>query len=196
LRRLETGPDQASNSLIARESNFTLAQGGEDIRWTVDGGFQDLGLPGIAYAVSSDGGVVVGSGSPLGNYNPTAFRWTQAGGMEDLGTLPGFTTSTAIGVSDDGQVVVGTAGPVLYSDPVLASHFDPTNRPFVWTAATGMQDLNDILAHAGVGLTGITLLGITGVSNDGKIVSCVARTPLNDPNDPYDFSGFIAQSPQ
>jgi hypothetical protein len=51
------------------------------------------------------------------------------------------------------------------------------------------------LANAGVDLTGITLLGITGISPDGHYVSGAARTPQNDPNDPNDFSGFIAQLP-
>jgi probable HAF family extracellular repeat protein len=70
----------------------------------------------FANAVSADGSVVVG-----GALNPIdirgevayegyrAFRWTRAGGMQDLGTLPGGNWSEAWGVSADGSVVVGGA---------------------------------------------------------------------------------------
>jgi probable HAF family extracellular repeat protein len=163
--------------------------------WTADGGFQDLGVSGCAYAVSADGSVVVGQASS--QLYPTAFIWTQAGGMQDLGTLPGLPYSLATGVSDDGQVVVGFSSDFgVPSGDGSDWDFFQTFRPFVWTAANGIQDLNGILANAGVDLTGITLLGITGVSTDGQFVCGVARTPQNDPNDPSDFSGFIAHLPQ
>jgi probable HAF family extracellular repeat protein len=169
--------------------------------WTANNGFQQLVGGGGAYAVTTDGSVVVGGPDSNGN----AFLWTQAGGMQELGTLPGTVSAPGIvgtaatGVSDDGQVVVGTAGvyPLLnfVGWNFTPFGYDLNSRPFVWTAATGMQDLNDILANAGVDLTGITLLGLTGVSTDGQYVCGVARTPQNDPNDPYDFSAFIAQLP-
>lgn len=161
--------------------------------WTAAGGFQDLASIGSAYAITADGSVVVGQA----NYPGTAFRWTQAGGLQDLGTLPGFSTSLATGVSDDGQIVVGIAAnfPGSYSD-ATGFGFGPDTRPFVWTAATGMQDLNTILANAGIDLTGISLYAITGISSDGQYVCGVARTPDNDPDDPNETSGFIAQLPQ
>ena len=46
------------------------------------------------------------SGSPTppsadgGNFNPHAFLWTKAGGMRDLGTLPGDVTSQALGINE------------------------------------------------------------------------------------------------
>jgi probable HAF family extracellular repeat protein len=60
------------------------------------------------HGVSADGAVVVGRmTNSAGWYR--AFRWTEAGGMEDLGTLPGGTSSEAFGVSADGSIVVGSS---------------------------------------------------------------------------------------
>jgi uncharacterized membrane protein len=150
-----------------------------------------LGFFGSAYAVTSDGSVVVGHANNAG-----AFLWTQAGGMQKLGTLPGFTDAEATGVSDDGQAVVGISAPRPLSRSNLGYDYDIDCRPFIWTAATGIQDLNQVLTNAGVDLTGITLYAITGVSPDGQYVCGQARTPQNDPNNPYETSGFIAQLPQ
>ena len=57
-----------------------------------------------AYAISADSSTVVGySTTASGN---RAFRWTEAGGMENLGSLDGG-HSYAYGVSEDGSTVVG-----------------------------------------------------------------------------------------
>ena len=176
---------------ISADGSVIVGDSGDAVIWTADSDLQDLGFPGTAYAVSSDGSVVVGQA----NY-ATAFRWTQAGGMQDLGTLPGYTNSMATGVSDDGQTVVGFAAnfPFFYGDSLgINGSFDTTCRAFIWTAATGMQDLTQVLADAGVDMTGITLVGALGISPDGLAVCGMMRTPENDPNDPYDSSPFIAQ---
>jgi probable HAF family extracellular repeat protein len=178
-------------SVVVGEGSDALFHATRAFLWTAAGGFQDLGIVGSAYAVTGDGSVVVGHA----NY-ATAFLWTQAGGMQDLGTLPGNRDAVATGVSDDGRVVVGIAAPRPLSRSNLGYDFDIDCRPFVWTAATGMQDLNQVLANAGVDLTGVTLFAITGMSPDGQLVSGVARTPNNDPNSPNETSGFIAQLPQ
>lgn len=59
-----------------------------------------------AYAVSANGGVIVGTTTtPAGQ---EAFRWTTIGGMEALGDLPGGgVSSVAYSVSADGAVIAG-----------------------------------------------------------------------------------------
>lgn len=63
-----------------------------------------------AYDASADGSVVVGAAIWSGDGRNRAFRWTQAGGMQNLGTLPGGIRSVARGVSSDGNVVAGWSG--------------------------------------------------------------------------------------
>jgi probable HAF family extracellular repeat protein len=80
--------------------------------------------------------------------------------MVDLGTLGG-SNSGALGVSADGSVVVGY------------SNYDGNNNvghAFRWTTATGMKDLNTLLANAGVNMTGITLASATAVSGNGQFI--------------------------
>jgi probable HAF family extracellular repeat protein len=72
--------------------------------------------------------------------------------MLNLGTLPGHTSSAALGVSSDGAVVVGGTG----------------TRAFRWTAADGMQDL-------GV-LPGMIRSWANEVSGDGRVVVGASET--------------------
>ena len=65
--------------------------------------------------------------------NNEAFRWTESGGLEGLGTLTGGSfPSAAYAVSADGTVVVG------------ASHAPWGIEAFAWTEAGGMQGLGDL----------------------------------------------------
>lgn len=139
---------------------------------SVDGGLlQSLGtLAGgqqaysWASAVSLDGSTIVGHfGQPGMPYNETElqhpFRWTAAGGMEDLGVPHGGSGGAgtyATSVSADGSVVVGT-----YS--IQADVY-----AFLWTASLGMVDLTAYLAQLGVDLTG-TLFSAY-VSADGSTI--------------------------
>ena len=102
------------------------------VRW--DGNtlqIQDLGfLSGYSltkpWSAAANGAACVG-----GAYSPhnRAFRWTESGGMQDLGTLGGQ-QSDAWDVSADGTVVVGRAQ-------------DSSNqwRAFIWREGIGMQAL-------------------------------------------------------
>jgi probable HAF family extracellular repeat protein len=117
---------------------------------------QDLGTLGgrfsWAYAVSADGSVVVGWVRNAAD-NTRAFRWWRAaGGMVNLGTLPGGYDSWAYGVSADGSVVVGMA----------------SGRAFRWTAAGGMEDLNT--TYASLLTNGSRLNVASAISPDGRYI--------------------------
>jgi probable HAF family extracellular repeat protein len=94
----------------------------------------DLGTlrPGSArvHAINSAGQVVGASGHPHGA-DTHAFFWEKAGGIRDLGTLPGGDYSTAFGINDSG-VVVGT------------SNTSTSQHAFTWSTATGLKDLGTL----------------------------------------------------
>jgi probable HAF family extracellular repeat protein len=117
----------------------------QSLTWlgTLGGDYSD------ARGVSADGSVVVGVAVNAA-WQYRAFRWTAAGGMQDLGTLGG-NWSRAYGVSADGAVVVG------FSD----------GRPFRWTAS-GMEDLN--ITYASLLTDGSALASATAISPDGRYI--------------------------
>ncbi len=163
---------------VATRSNDSPAA----FRWTAAGGAVDIGIPGDpqfggdeATDTSGDGSVVVGQmqgprvdlggGIILGTFR--AFRWASPfiTGLGVIGTVP-LTSSVSTGVSTDGSVVVGTSTP--NGSPASA---------FRWLSRTNMQDLNTLMASAGVDMTGKRLISATDVSGDGKtIVGQVAIT--------------------
>lgn len=104
------------------------------VRWTRSGAgyaITTIGSPpgasGIrAWSISGDGTTIVGNVvDPAFRNRP--FRWTQAGGFQDLGTLPGVVFGEALDVTTDGTNVVGNSG-----------------QAFVWTAAEGMKPLRTL----------------------------------------------------
>jgi probable HAF family extracellular repeat protein len=146
---------QGYNAATRRFEAFLLdTQGtgvGERLTWLGTLG----GSKSAANGVSADGSVVVGWAYNAAGL-PRAFRWTAAGGMQDLGT-PGGDLSEAYGVSADGSVVVG-----------YAYNAEGERRAFRWTAAGGMEDLNITYAHL---LTdGSVLLGARAISPDGRYI--------------------------
>src|SRR5262249_15846007 len=106
-------------------------------------------LASFAYGVTGDGAVVVGFSEIAGGSSEHAFRWTQAGGMVDLGSAKGAGgLSRAFKVRDEGNGMVGE------------SDF-PTGprRAFRWTQGGGFQDLDP----SGFGLA-------AAISGDGSVV--------------------------
>lgn len=142
--------------------------------WTPGGGMQTISLPstpptigGFAATdlyvngVSANGQVVVGDvEAPLSTFNTQAFRWTQAGGLQVLGYLPGGSSSSAIAANTDGSVIVGSG------DDGQAH-----SRAFRWTASGGMQSLGT--------LTGYAHSFASGVNSGGNVVVGLVRNGAN-----------------
>src|ERR1039458_4097368 len=130
------------NIAIAVTGDGAMVAGGDNW-WNTSGqtgifgpfpGEQDqtsaFGLSGTAQAPVAVGAAIKGSGQ----FGPTfhAFRWTPAGGLQDLGLTTG-SESFATAISGNGLVIVGEARD--------ASGFW---RAFRWTASAGMQDIGTL----------------------------------------------------
>lgn len=100
-----------------------------------------------AWAVNANGTVVVGDADTADGSH--AFRWTQAGGMVDLGVFPGVPTgvgasSTGRGVSGDGAFVAGQ------------SNSPNGTKGYRWTQPGGLLNLgtlNGSIASSGMGIS-------------------------------------------
>lgn len=158
----------------------------EAFRWVSGSGMTGLGfLAGHsgseATGVSDDGAVVVGNSyvyPMVSSATPMrAFRWTPAGGMQDLGVLTaGHTQSRAYGVSGDGAVVVGASTTGLMGGDVA----------FRWTSATGMESVADWLTANGVSVGSSHFSNAYDVSDDGNTV--IGTGEINGTS-----QGFIAR---
>jgi probable HAF family extracellular repeat protein len=131
--------------------------------WTAAGGMVNIGSTSAtgpasqALSVSRDGSVIVGyTTSSTGVQR--AIAWTTSGTI-DLGALTGAPFSVAYAVSADGSTIVGTSGPNSVSG----------HRAFIWTAQSGVRDLNTVLS--GVLPAGWTILEAHAVSADGRFVA-------------------------
>lgn len=173
----------SGNSLvIVGQSSSTAYSDGEAFRWTSGGGMVGLGvLPGsqrsAATATNYDGSVIVGYGvhgvvmGGIGTiYLNTAFRWTDADGLIDIGAGSGFDISVANDLSDDGTVIVGVAQTGLATP----------SEAFRWTEETGIVALGSL----GEGFFGSSA---TAVSADGSIVVGASSTDA----DPITGEAFI-----
>ena len=125
---------------------------------------QALGLAGTIAAPIAVGAALKGSDNNGATLH--GFRWTPAGGLQDLGLTTG-TQSIATAISTDGTVVFGEA--------TDSSGFW---RAFRWTASTGMTDLGTLggpesVAYAtnkdGSVVVGTSLTSSTSDSNDAFI---------------------------
>lgn len=154
--------------------------GWEAFRWTESTGMAGLGdLPGgnldsEANGISADGSVIVGAGSTEVGTSPNpvieAFRWTEAGGMQGLGDLPGgYHGSAATAVSGDGSIVVGTSGSANVSSA------------FRWTEATGMVELEPLRPGYSFGARAISMDGsiIGGEASNGMDAEAVVWNAQN-----------------
>ncbi|MCY0147649.1 hypothetical protein OEG84_07955 [Hoeflea sp. G2-23] len=111
--------------------------------WTEATGFTTLGgvSRGILFkldtlGISGDGTVFTGTANNSilgsGTTGNRAYRWTSAGGFQDLGSL-GSNNSSGLGISADGNVIVGSS----YDDGGRL-------RAMRWTSAAGMLSLGQL----------------------------------------------------
>jgi len=160
-------------------------------------------LSSSAHGVSADGSVVVGNATSVISSITEAARWTQTGGLQVLGLLPGSSSSSASGVSADGAVIVGESGDQAFvwnsTQGLQGLGFLPGSsfssasgvsadgslivgqsggEAFLWSNIQGMQSLTDVLIAAGVSnLTGWGLTNATAVSADGYTVVGYGSNP-------------------
>ena len=117
------------------------------VLWPRKGGLVGLGtLPGFTHSEAvaiSENGIIAGLATGVGAFpnRSRAVLW-QPGGLaiQDLGTLPGGADSRARDVNSRGEVV-GRASS------------DSGSRAFIWTAASGMRDLNTLVTVPGLVMT-------------------------------------------
>lgn len=110
-------------------------------------------------AVSADGKVAGGIGVSSNGFQ--AYLWSASNGVTELGHLNPSYRGSVTGVSADGKVAVGfdrPFGPALFG------------RGFLWTAATGMVDLNTVAANAGINVGNAVLSLPLAISADGLTV--------------------------
>lgn len=127
-----------------------------------NGVMTDIGTLGGSYTyvydISDDGNVIVGDSEVSGGASIFGFVWNN-GVMTSLGSFSGVGNSLARVVTPDGQYVAG------HADTVTDTH------AFRWSQATGLQDLNVLLADAGGSLGNFDFLGtVTAISDDGNIL--------------------------
>ena len=141
-----------------------------------------------AKAVTPDGTMVVGSSWEVPNepwHSAVAAAWRWNGSIweeELLWALPGTASPNGVAVARDvtadGSMVVG------YNQ--FSSPFDATG--FIWTAASGIIDIEDFLTDHGIALDpDYDILDLTGVTDDGSRMVGIGQSLLP----PYDYSSFI-----
>ena len=155
--------------------------------WTSTGGLVNLGSLGGTYtsaAAVNNTGQVVGQSSVAGNFAGRAFLWsaTATPSMRDLGSLPGAAgtpppgrgplNADANAINDNGQVVGWTEAVV---------GFNSETRAFLWTEATGMQDLG-ILGRS-TSVNAFSGSEATGINDRGQVIghSSTDATTIFDP---------------
>lgn len=108
--------------------------------------------------MSDDGLVVVGQSLP--GSSGTAFRWTSAGGMEDLGSMPAGGKAWGMDANYDGSVIVGV-GFIPGGD----------TETFIWDQTHGIRLLRTVLAQDfGVDVGDWTLDYVYDISPNGRFI--------------------------
>ena len=153
-----------------------------------NGSWKDLGSLGagsIGYAVSAKGEVVTGISATqggIGGAYDRGFRWTAAGGLQDIDLVPGDgVTVRPYGISADANTIVGWYAHYPECNP---------NCAFSWEGG-----VFDILGPVPGGWYGPTA---TGVSKDGSVVVGWTQQLYGGPNHSFRWTsggGFVDIGP-
>jgi probable HAF family extracellular repeat protein len=95
-----------------------------------------------------------------------AFLLKPGAAMQDLGTLPGDTSSVALKVNLFGQIIGTSGNTVAQQDGVPGGTIQVIGRPFIWSERGGMQDLNTLIRVS----SGWVLNSVSGINLWGQIV--------------------------
>lgn len=158
MHAIGDGSEPSAAWAINHANSVALSRGpagAERAMLLMEGAERPLGSLGGAAAIPlavNDKNVVVGWGRTSTGAKH-AFVWTFEHGMQDIGTLPGMTSSEGASVNLAGQVVgvSGTAG--------------GAGRAFSWRSKTGMRDL---------GTLGGTFAAAFAINDRGTIVGYAA----------------------
>ena len=154
--------DISGDGAVAVGALFDSSGNVRAARWTAARAEVLAGMPAgdsNARAASGDGTVVAGVAEGARPGDQELFRWTESGGFQRLGDLPGGRVGAVPkGISADGSIIAGNSAGASGS-----------GEGFVWDAAHGMRTLKDILTASGID-TGSTRFGITDLSADGTTV--------------------------
>lgn len=173
---IATGVSDAGIAVGYAITNISLTQN-QGFAWTEGGGgvtnplgFLNGGNNSAAYGISFNSDntnvIIVGTANDGPNGNPTAVQWTGALGatvISKLGTglLNGGSSAAAFATNASGNVIVGWA-----QDGANGN----VNRAFRYTAATGLQTVEDWLRNNGVTIPQDVSYAAYGVSDDGSTV--------------------------
>lgn len=156
------------------------------MRWSESAGITELGFQamGVNYsyatATNFDGSVIAGSFQDALTGTSKAFKWSSAGGIQDLGLLTGASSSSVGAMSLSGDVLLGGCGGI-------------TNGAFMWTQNTGMISLYDYLIAQGLDLTGWNLNTAVGLSADGSTL--VGNGTFNGQSRSFVVTGLAIPTP-
>ena len=195
-----TAHDISSDAAVIVGVSRLLTGGLAGFQYTTTNGLEHLTGLQVAYAVSANGGTIVGRN----NANQAA-RLTGFGTIGEqylpLGILPGRANSTATAISADGSTIAGdsqgegfywTAGSGIQSlgsgvqtdsvsditadGSIIIGQSGPS--AFIWDSTNGIRNLQTVLTNDyDLDLTGWTLLNATGISDDGSIIVGVGLGP-------------------
>ena len=148
--------------------SFNIGSALEGVLWRFrpyDGGAFDViaplmtgGIPRVQQC-NAEGSQMVGNfaGSTSPSY---AFLWREQAGLQVLGALPGFATSFVDAINGEGSLIAGSCRDSLGAATAC-----------LWDSSLAPTEMSAFLTARGVDLTGWTLTGCKGVSDDGRVFS-------------------------